>query len=209
MGRARRQRLQDGGDHPYLTLEAGRLIAGLEVPMSEGLFMVVDDDRAFRERLARALRSRGHLVREADGRAAAVRLALEEAPEYAVVDLRMADGSGLEVVSALLEIEPATRAVVLTGYGSIASAVEALKRGAVNYLTKPADAEEVLQALGLSSGEPAGAGAGERTPSLQRVEWEHINRVLHDCDGNISAAARALRLHRRSLQRKLQRIPDP
>ncbi len=172
------------------------------------LMLLVDDDRPFRQRLAQALRARGLEVREADGPGEAARLAYQEPPEYAVVDLRMPEGSGLDLVSALLRIEPTLKVLVLTGYGSIATAVEAVKRGAVHYLTKPAHADEVLQALGL--GPPGGPEAAPGpVPSLLQVEWEHLQRVLQDCDGNISAAARALGLHRRSLQRKLQRPPDP
>jgi two-component system response regulator RegA len=121
----------------------------------------------------------------------------------------MTEGSGLDVVRALVAIEPATRAVILTGYGSIANAVEAMKRGAVNYLSKPATVDEILRALGLVPGEApdADADATEAPATLARVEWEHINRVLQDCDGNVSEAARRLSLHRRSLQRKLQKFP--
>lgn len=173
--------------------------------MTAPLFLVVDDDDVFRDRLARALRERGFDVRQARSPAEAERVAREEPPEFAVVDLRMPGGSGLDVVKALLAIEPATRAVVLTGYGSIANAVEAMKRGAINYLSKPATVDELLRALGLAAGEGA---AETETPSLARVEWEHINRVLQDCGGNISAAARQLGLHRRSLQRKLQKLPS-
>jgi two-component system response regulator RegA len=113
--------------------------------------------------------------------------------------------SGLEVVRHLRALDAQTRVVVLTGYGSIATAVEAMKLGAVNYLAKPADADQVLAALGVT--EPSDAGAEAQTPSLARVEWEHIHRVLQDCDNNVSEAARRLGLHRRSLQRKLARIP--
>ncbi len=175
--------------------------------MTAPSFLVVDDDDVFRGRLARALHERGFEVREARSPSEAEALAREDAPEYAVVDLRMTEGSGLDVVRALLAVEPATRAVILTGYGSIANAVEAMKRGAVSYLSKPATVEEILRAVGLVES-AAQAEAAAETPSLARVEWEHINRVLQDCGGNISQAARTLGLHRRSLQRKLQKYPS-
>jgi two-component system response regulator RegA len=167
--------------------------------------LVVDDDEAFRTRLGKAIRSRGYDVREADGATSAAVEAGRESPEMAVVDLRLPDGTGLDVVRELRRLDPSTRIVVLTGYGSIATALEAVRLGAVNYLTKPVDADRVLAAF-----DPEGAPSPEPqadTPSLARVEWEHINRVLADCGGNISEAARVLGVHRRSLQRKLQKFP--
>jgi two-component system, response regulator RegA len=155
--------------------------------------LIVDDDEVFRHRLARAMRERGLEVREAASYAAGVVEAQRaEPPELAVVDLKMPGESGL--------------VLVLTGYGSIATAVEAIKLGASNYLAKPADAEEILRALGEAT---VGAAApdGGATPSLARAEWEHIQRVLTDCAGNISEAARRLGIHRRSLQRKLSKYP--
>ena len=150
----------------------------------------------------------------------ALAAAREDAPEYAVVDLRMPGRSGIDVVRGLLALDPATVAVVLTGYGSIATAIEAVKAGAAHYLTKPADVDEIISAFDRAG--EAGAPAGGREtlpsprakspdplppPSLARVEWEHINRVLSDCGGNVSKAARLLGLHRRSLQRKLTKFP--
>ncbi len=174
-------------------------------PTSPSL-LLVDDDEALRERLAKALRRRGLEVRTAAGVVGALEAAAADSPEMAVVDLRLPDGSGLDVVRALRDLDPTTRCVVLTGYGSIATAVEAMRLGAVNYLPKPCDADQVLAAF-----EPSEAGApgdpAEDPPSLARVEWEHMNRVLTDCAGNISEAARRLGLHRRSLQRKLQKYP--
>jgi two-component system response regulator RegA len=164
--------------------------------------LVVDDDEVFRARLARALSDRGYAVTTA----ASVDEALtrvDDAPEFAVVDLRMPGKSGLELVRALKEKDPATRVLMLTGYGSIPTAVEATKLGAVGYLTKPADADDVLKAL---TGEVP-TGALEETPTLARAEWEYIHRVMADCHDNISEAARRLGLHRRSLQRKLQKYP--
>jgi two-component system, response regulator RegA len=167
--------------------------------------LVVEDDPHLRQRLLRAFADRGFSVHGAASVPEALRLA-EDAPEYAVVDLRIGDGSGLEVVRALVAKDPATRIVMLTGYGSIATAVEAMRLGAVHYLTKPADADEILNALrrGETSSSPAVPG---ETLSLARAEWEHINRVLVDVAGNISEAARRLGLHRRSLQRKLSKYP--
>jgi two-component system response regulator RegA len=170
--------------------------------------LLVDDDDAFRERLARALRDRGLDVATADGYEAALRAARIETPEYAVVDLRMPGRSGLEVVRDLAQLDPSTRIVVLTGYGSIATAVDAVRLGAVQYLSKPADADELLAAFERADLPPLStAQADYQAPSLARSEWEHIQRVLSDCRGNISEAARRLGLHRRSLQRKLSKSP--
>ena len=170
--------------------------------------LVVDDDDVFRERLARALRERGYDVRTAADAERAKQAAKEDSPEMAVVDLRMPGGSGLELVRALKSIDASTKVVVLTGYGSIATAIEAMRLGATHYLSKPATADEVLAAFrrdALTPLEPIDA-PGE-APSLARTEWEHINRVLADAAGNISEAARRLGIHRRSLQRKLQKYP--
>jgi two-component system response regulator RegA len=167
--------------------------------------LVVEDDLHLRTRLVRAFKDRGFAAQGAESMQEALRLS-NEAPEYAVVDLRIGEGSGLEVVRALVAKDPATRIVMLTGYGSIATAVEAMRLGAVNYLTKPADADEILSALRRGERSDAPAPPGE-TLSLARAEWEHINRVLVDVAGNISEAARRLGLHRRSLQRKLSKYP--
>jgi two-component system, response regulator RegA len=170
--------------------------------------LVVDDDDVFRERLARAFEDRGFDVRSADGYGAAVAAAEEESPEQAVVDLRMPGRSGLELVQALRRIDPATRIVVLTGYGSIATALEAVRLGATHYLTKPADVDAILDGFRRADlGPDAPPAAMTEVPSLARVEWEHIHRILADCDGNISEAARKLGIHRRSLQRKLSKYP--
>jgi two-component system response regulator RegA len=170
--------------------------------------LIVDDDRVFRERLARAFRDRGFDVRTAAGADEAITLAREDPPELAVVDLRMPGRTGLVVLSELLALEPTTKVVMLTGYGSIATAVEAVRLGATNYLAKPADADDVLAAFARGAAPPlTPPPATYEAPSLARTEWEHINRVLSDCGGNISEAARRLRIHRRSLQRKLQKYP--
>ncbi|MBX7187533.1 MAG: response regulator [Vicinamibacteria bacterium] len=175
-------------------------------PVSLSL-LVVDDDEVFRSRLVLALRARQYEVREAGDAETAMRLAREEPPERALVDLRIPGGSGLDLVRDLKAIDPATEIVVLTGYGSIATAMEAVRLGARDYLTKPTDADRIVVALeGAREGRGSGEDA-EETPSLARVEWEHIQRVLADCDGNVSEAARRLGVHRRSLQRKLAKFP--
>lgn len=179
-------------------------------PTQHESILVVDDDETFRERLLKGLRSRGLDARGAADPTTALSLAKEDSPELAVVDLRMPGGNGLDVVAGLRQIDPATRIVVLTGYGSIATAIDAMKLGAVHYLQKPADIDQILHALRHGS-EPASEARtpidSDDVPSLARVEWEHIHRVLQDCDGNVSKAARLLGLHRRSLQRKLAKLP--
>jgi len=170
-------------------------------------FLVVDDDPVFRERLARALRSRGFDVSTAADYDAAMALAREDSPELAVIDLRMPGRSGLELLRDLLALDPATRVVVLTGYGSIATAADAIRMGAVHYLAKPADADEILAAFVRTDAALSSPPTDFVAPSLARAEWEHINRVLSDCGGNVSEAARRLGMHRRSLQRKLSKYP--
>jgi len=167
--------------------------------------LVVEDDEQLRERLVRAFCDRGFLAQGAASLSEARRLS-EEAPEYAVLDLRVGDDSGLEVLKTLLAKDPATRVVMLTGYGSIATAVEAMRLGAVHYLTKPADADQIISALQRGTDSDATPPASEPL-SLARAEWEHINHVLVSVSGNISEAARRLGLHRRSLQRKLSKYP--
>jgi two-component system response regulator RegA len=166
----------------------------------------VEDDDVLRRRLARAFRDRGFEVREADGARAAKRETRAVAPDYAVVDLRLQDASGLDVVRALVTDYRTASVVVLTGYGSIATALEAVRLGARHYLTKPADVDEILSAL--ERARPGTPSPPVGVPSLARVEWEHINRVLADCGGNVSQAARVLGIHRRSLQRKLAKFPS-
>jgi len=184
--------------------------------ITKASILVVDDDDTFRERLGRAFRRRGYAVREAETVECARELAgVEESVfDAAVVDLKMPGESGLELVRWLARHHPSTRVLVLTGYGSIATAVEAIRLGAADYLTKPADADQILQALfsgherGQDSEGVAPSGTNEVTvPSLDRVEWEHLQRVLSECQGNISEAARVLGIERRTLQRKLQKLP--
>jgi two-component system response regulator RegA len=174
------------------------------MPEPRPSLLLVDDDAVYRERLAMAIASRGYEVRTAADAEAALVFAEADSPEFAVLDLRMPGESGLELLRCLMAIDPTTRVLMLTGYGSIATALEAVRLGAVNYLTKPADVDDILaafkpEALGAES------GADSETPSLARVEWEHIQRVLNDCEGNLSEAARRLGMHRRSLQRKASR----
>lgn len=168
--------------------------------------LLVDDDRVFRTRLARAFRDRGWEVRDAEEGDAAIALAGADSPEYAVVDLRMPGKSGLEVVRELKALDASTKVFVLTGYGSIATAVEAMRLGAAGYVQKPADVDDLVSAFARSELPPLGATPVDYdAPSLARAEWEHIHRVLTDCGGNVSEAARKLGLHRRSLQRKLSK----
>lgn len=175
--------------------------------------LLVDDDERFRSRMARAFEERGYEVQQADGYEGAKACASVESTEFAVVDLRMPGKSGLEVVHELHRIDPSTKIVVLTGYGSIATALEAVRLGATHYLTKPADVDEVIASFERrrEPDEPPSVAEVEtpQTPSLARVEWEHIQRVLTDCDGNITKAAERLGIHRRSLQRKLAKFPSP
>jgi two-component system response regulator RegA len=170
--------------------------------------LLVDDDPVFRARLARALRERGLEVTETEDGQQALEHAAHDSPELALVDLNMPGLNGLVVVKELIALDPATRIVVLTGYGSIATALQAIRLGAVHYLQKPADPDDIL--AGFERGTtPADVlpEAPLEVPSLARVEWEHIQRVLTDCAGNISQAARLLGMHRRSLQRKLLKHP--
>jgi len=177
-------------------------------PDSSPSILVVDDDDVLRKRLLTAFAERGFDARGAADHDEAVRLAEQDSPEYALVDLRLPGRSGLEIVRALRAIDSETKIVVLTGYGSIATALDAVRLGATHYLSKPADADEILAAFERDEGPPAvPAAEPPPAPSLARAEWEHINRVLSDCDGNVSEAARRLRVHRRSLQRKLQKYP--
>jgi two-component system response regulator RegA len=164
--------------------------------------LVVDDDPPFRNRLARAMEKRGFDVVAVDSVAMGIEVAQESAPVFAVVDLRLGDGSGLDVVAALRDARPDSRIVVLTGYGNIATAVAAVKAGAVDYLPKPADADAVEAAL-LADGRPL--PPPENPMSADRVRWEHIQRVFEQCDRNVSETARRLKMHRRTLQRILNK----
>ena len=170
--------------------------------------LLVDDDDVFRSRMARAFVERGYEVTTAADADSAIELARADSPEMAVIDLKMPGKGGLELLKALHEIDPNTRVVVLTGYGSIATAIDAVRLGATYYLAKPADADEILAAFARGQAPPLDPpDVDYKAPSLARAEWEHINRVLSDCGGNISEAARRLGIHRRSLQRKLHKYP--
>jgi len=158
--------------------------------------------------LTRAFESRGIEVACAATAAEAERLARQSPPEWVLLDLRVGTDNGLDLIPIFEQIDANTKIVILTGYGSVATAVHAVRRGAVHYLTKPADAEEILAAFQQDArGEAAPASPAEPM-SLDRVEWEHINRVLVECEGNVSEAARRLGLHRRTLQRKLMKYPS-
>jgi two-component system response regulator RegA len=173
--------------------------------------LVVDDDATYRMRLVRAFQAREYEAQGAENGERAIALATKESPEYAVVDLRMPGISGLDVVRELKAIDAMTNIVVLTGYGSIATALEAVRLGATHYLTKPADVDDILAAFDRGKhphAQPMVLEDKASVPSLARAEWEYINRVLTDCGGNISQAARLLGLHRRSLQRKLSKYPS-
>lgn len=163
--------------------------------------LLVDDDEPFVKRLAKAMEKRGFIPETAESVAAGKAIAMARPPAYAVVDLRLEDGNGLDVVETLRERRPDCRIVVLTGYGAIATAVAAVKIGAIDYLSKPADANEVTNAL-LARGE-ALPPPPENPMSADRVRWEHIQRVYEMCERNVSETARRLNMHRRTLQRIL------
>jgi two-component system response regulator RegA len=170
---------------------------------SDKTLLIVDDDTPFRQRLAQAMERRGYAVSAAESVRGGIELAASLKPAYAVVDLRLGDGNGLEVVPAIRAARADARIVVLTGYGNIASAVAAVKSGAVDYLSKPADADAIEAAL-LQRG-AALPPPPEMPMTADRVRWEHIQRVYEQCDHNVSETARRLRMHRRTLQRILSK----
>jgi two-component system, response regulator RegA len=173
------------------------------LPEAERRLLIVDDDTPFCQRLARAMEKRGFVVDTADSVAGGIAVAQERPPAFAVVDLRLGDGSGLDVVSALRQGRAATRIVMLTGYGNIATAVAAVKAGAIDYLPKPADADAVERAL--LAGDAALPPPPADPMSADRVRWEHIQRVFEQCERNVSETARRLKMHRRTLQRMLSK----
>jgi two-component system response regulator RegA len=176
---------------------------------AESLALVIDDNEVFRTRLCRALENRGWRSSSAGDGPSAIALAKDLAPDLAIVDLRLPGMGGLDIVKEIRQLDETICIIVLTGYGSIATALTATRLGADHYLSKPADADEILAAYDkIESGlHQSGDSTPANVPSLARVEWEHIHRVLTDCDGNISQAAKLLGLHRRSLQRKLSKYP--
>jgi len=169
--------------------------------------LVLDDDPVFTGILVRALQKRGYTTIEANDTASALEKTGSVMPDYAVVDLKIDRESGLDVITPLLEKNPDMQILILTGYSSIATAVSAIKTGARDYACKPLDADEILQKLGLQETTGTELKLPEQPVSVDRLEWEHIQRVLAENDGNISATARSLGMHRRTLQRKLQKRP--
>jgi two-component system, response regulator RegA len=175
-------------------------------PNDRPVLLLVDDDMVYCRVLGDALKKRGYEVYTAHDLATALQLAREQQPEFAVIDLRLGNESGLELVKQLADMDETIRAIMLTGYASIATAVEAIKLGAVHYLAKPANADEIVAALQRAEGDISVAPSGQPL-SVRRLEWEHLQKVLLEHNGNISAAARALKMHRRTLQRKLAKRP--
>ena len=169
--------------------------------------LLVDDDDVFCTVLARALAERGYTVSAAANAEEAILLARECLPRFAVVDLKMPGSSGLSLIKDLLALDAEMRIVMLTGYASIATAVEAIKLGAAYYLAKPVDADQIVAALARGGEGDASLAVPDDPPSLKRVEWEHIQTALAEHQGNISETARALKMHRRTLQRKLMKRP--
>jgi two-component system response regulator RegA len=168
--------------------------------------LLVDDDEIFCKVLSSALTKRGFKVNSANNIKQGIILAEKTDPEYAVIDLRIGHDSGLEMVKKLISLDDNTHIIMLTGFASIATAVEAIKLGAIHYLTKPANTAEIVHALHKNKGDSS-VEINENPLSVKRLEWEHLQTVLMQHDGNISAAARALKMHRRTLQRKLDKRP--
>jgi two-component system response regulator RegA len=189
-------------DRPIPSAAAETTSAALRgLPEAERTLLIVDDDAPLCQRLARAMERRGFIVATADSVAAGTAAASERPPAFAVVDMRLGDGRGLDVVTALRKARPGARIVMQTGYGNIATAVAAVKAGAIDYLPKPADADAVERALlAQEDGTPE---PPEDPMSADRVRWEHIQRVFELCDRNVSETARRLKMHRRTLQRIL------
>ena len=185
------------------SLADGRSAVLRGLPESERTLLIVDDDAPLCQRLARAMERRGFVVATADSVAGGVASATEQLPAFAVVDMRLGDGRGFEVVSALRRARPGARIVMLTGYGNIATAVAAVKAGAIDYLPKPADADAVERAL--LAQEDTAPEPPEDPMSADRVRWEHIQRIFELCDRNVSETARRLKMHRRTLQRILSK----
>jgi two-component system response regulator RegA len=185
------------------SVEAGDSTDLHKLPESERTLLIVDDDGPLRSRLARAMERRGFVVITGESVSEATILASEKPPAFAIIDLRLADGSGIDVVSAIRRSRPNARIVMLTGYGAIATAVAAVKAGAIDYLPKPVDADVIEQAL-LCRGAVL-PPPPEDPMSADRVRWEHIQRVFEQCSRNVSETARRLKMHRRTLQRILSK----
>ena len=169
----------------------------------EKSLLIVDDDNPFRERLARAMEKKGFLVLQAEGVKKGIDIANKNKPAYGVVDLRLNDGNGIEVVKEIQKVNSNSKTIMLTGYGNIPTAVAAIKQGAIDYLSKPADADDVERAL---LADPKKKAAPPENPmSADRVKWEHIHRVFELCNRNVSETARRLKMHRRTLQRILSK----
>ncbi len=165
--------------------------------------LIVDDDNPFRERLARAMEKKGFIVSQAEGVKKGIEIAILKKPSFAVIDLRLNDGNGLEVVKQIQNSNSGSKIIMLTGYGNIPTAVAAIKEGAIDYLSKPADADDVEKALLADPNSKA--QPPENPMSADRVKWEHIHRVFELCNRNVSETARRLKMHRRTLQRILSK----
>ena len=170
---------------------------------SDKSLLIVDDDNPFRERLSRAMEKKGFIVSQAEGVKKAINVLKTKKPAYAVVDLRLGDGNGLEVVKEIQKLQINSKIVMLTGYGNIPTAVAAIKEGAIDYLAKPADADDVEKAL--LADPKSKAQPPENPMTADRVKWEHIHRVFELCNRNVSETARRLKMHRRTLQRILSK----
>ncbi len=173
----------------------------MQANSAERTLLIVEDDKPFLQRLASAMQSRGFAVRTAESVAEGMQQVEHAAPAFAVVDMRLGDGTGLDVISALKRLRPEARAIILTGYGNIATAVNAVKLGAVDYLAKPVDADDVATAL--LARETSKIEPPANPMSADRVRWEHIQRIYELCGRNVSETARRLNMHRRTLQRIL------
>jgi two-component system response regulator RegA len=178
-----------------------------ETTTDHPVVLVVDDDQTFRNRLCRAFRDRGCEAHEAGTRDETLQLTINLSPDLVLLDLKMPNLNGLDLIQDIKKRDSTIAVVILTGYGSIPTAMQALKLGADHYLSKPADAEQILEAYHQLNADPIGRLTPTIVPTLARVEWEHIQRVLSECSGNITQAARLRGIHRRSLQRKLSKHP--
>jgi two-component system response regulator RegA len=187
-------------DAPEALKPAGRTAAA-GTPSGERSLLIVEDDKSFLQRLARAMEARGFVVTTAESVAEGLLQVEKSTPAFAVVDMRLGDGNGLDVISAMKRRRPEARAIILTGYGNIATAVNAVKLGAVDYLAKPVDADDVVAAL--LAFDDKKIEPPENPMSADRVRWEHIQRIYELCGRNVSETARRLNMHRRTLQRIL------